>query len=208
MSGRNSTKVERVCLTCNSKFFVWPSQVKDKGGFYCNRKCKTVGMRKQFSIPIEDRFWKHVDKGNGTMRECWLWTGATDGRWGYGHVIVNGVQRKAQRVSYELMVGPVPDGMCVLHDCPTGDDPRCVNPSHLWLGTKGDNNRDREAKGRGRQCKGENNGRSKLTEDQVREIRAKYATGNYTFLALAPEYGVSNVAIRLVCRRITYTHVA
>lgn len=93
--------------------------------------------------PIE-RFWAHLpDRGDG----CWEWTGGTLATGGYGKLSVNGAERRAHRFSYELLVGPIPDGLCVLHRC---DNRPCCNPSHLFLGTRRDNNYDMATKKRGR----------------------------------------------------------
>ena len=89
----------------------------------------------------EDRFWRKVDKSG----ECWLWQGATYCRMHYGCLGIGGRTTRAHRFSWELHNGPIPDGLCVLHRC---DVPRCVNPDHLFLGTKLDNMKDRTAKGR------------------------------------------------------------
>lgn len=75
---------------------------------------------------------------------CWLWTGMLTTS-GYGGYTDNGKVRVASRLSWELHEGPIPPGLCVLHRC---DVRPCVNPAHLFLGTKGDNNRDCAAKGR------------------------------------------------------------
>lgn len=77
---------------------------------------------------------------------CWYWMGQVD-RDGYGKVRFNGKYPTAHRASYEMHIGPISPGLCVCHSC---DEPSCVNPDHLWLGTVADNARDREAKGRGR----------------------------------------------------------
>lgn len=133
----------------------------------------------------EERFWRKVNK----TETCWLWTAATDGH-GYG--VFGWADRKmklAHRLSWEISNGKIQDGLCVLHRC---DVPLCVNPHHLFLGTRGDNNRDRELKGRGNHARGENSGVSKLTEQKVKDIRAKYKTGDYTLRGLAAECGIDN----------------
>lgn len=87
-----------------------------------------------------DRFWNKVDRSG----DCWTWQGSRD-RKGYGRVSVNQRPVLAHRFSWTLSHGPIPDGLCVLHKC---DNPPCVNPEHLFLGTIADNNRDMVAKGR------------------------------------------------------------
>lgn len=90
------------------------------------------------------RFWAKVD----TAGECWPWTGARTEH-GYGLLGLVGFTRKAHRISYFIHTGDLPEGMHVLHNCPGGDNPACVNPAHLWLGTQADNLRDMSKKGRG-----------------------------------------------------------
>lgn len=88
-----------------------------------------------------ERFWAKVEKGDG----CWLWTASVNRR-GYGKFKLRSyVQVSAPRVAWMLTNGEVPDGMFVCHTC---DNPLCVNPSHLWIGTCADNNRDMMEKGR------------------------------------------------------------
>lgn len=101
----------------------------------------------------------------GSRTQCWLWTGSTDYR--YGHLFNGGREHKAHRVSYELHLGKIPRGMSVLHKC---DTPKCVNPSHLFLGTQSDNNKDRAKKRRS--AVGERHARSRFTEKQIRAIRS------------------------------------
>src|SRR5688572_3057412 len=105
------------------------------------------------AIPLRERFesWYTPEPNTG----CWLWFGAAFHK-GHGAIHDGGKQRKAHRVSWELNIGPIPEGFCVLHRC---DVSCCVNPRHLFLGTRGDNNRDRTAKGRG--AKGSRMGNAK-----------------------------------------------
>ena len=95
---------------------------------------------------LEQKIIDYSDRSGGPDA-CWMWTGALAGR-GYGKLRDVGVRRLlyAHRVSWEVTNGPVPDGFCVLHQC---DNPACVNPSHLWVGTKKDNTQDMVRKGRG-----------------------------------------------------------
>ncbi len=98
-----------------------------------------------FSPAETARFWAKVE----FTSECWLWTRSTDLK-GYG---VFGLRRGqnigTHRYAYLQLVGSIPDGLWVLHNCPGGDNPGCVNPAHLWLGTAQDNVDDMWAKGRG-----------------------------------------------------------
>jgi hypothetical protein len=105
------------------------------------------------------------------------------------------------RLSWILANGAIPDGMSVLHRC---DNPPCVNPEHLFLGTQRDNNLDMRAKGReGRfDRKGEANGHAKLTLSQAREIRARYASGGISQEALGRNYGIPQAHVsRIVLNR-------
>lgn len=109
------------------------------------------------------RFWAKVKKTDS----CWLWTGASDSN-GYGAIKTAKGMSIASRVSFELNVRCIPEGQCVLHQC---DNPKCVRPEHLFLGTVGDNNRDRHRKGRTRAGSGERHGMSKLSDSAVQIIR-------------------------------------
>ena len=98
--------------------------------------------------------------------------------------------------------GPIPDGMMVCHRC---DNPACINPEHLFIGTALDNNRDREAKGR-RNVKGERNPIAKLTESQVREIRQRAAAGENQS-QIGADYGVTNLTVNAIHRRRNWKHI-
>ena len=142
----------------------------------------------------EERFFSHVEKSDG----CWEWTSSRRGK-GYGRFQLEGRGVSAHRFSYELHFGSIPSGMCVCHHC---DNPPCVNPRHLFLGTVGTNNRDREQKGRSvvPDNRGSRHGMAKLTEDSVRAIRRRFAEGE-TRKQIAESLGVSRGAVADVVAR-------
>lgn len=159
----------------------------------------------------EERFWSKVEKTEG----CWLWVRARTAA-GYGHFYILRQHHYAHRFSYELAHGPIPTGLIVCHRC---DNPQCVRPEHLFLGTDADNSRDKWSKGRGVAPTGERSGSrrhpeqrprgesavlSKLTEDAVRAIRARADEPRH---ALAAEFGVSVPTICHVIARRSWRHV-
>ncbi|WP_152203604.1 HNH endonuclease [Georgenia thermotolerans] len=123
--------------------------------------------------------------------QCWEWQSVRNPS-GYGKFWLNGRTDLAHRVSYKLHHGPIPPGIHVRHTC---DNPPCVNPSHLLLGTGKDNARD--ALERGRYRRGASNGRAKLTPQQVSEIRTGWHRGE-TQVSMARRFGVSRSAIQWV----------
>lgn len=138
---------------------------------------------------------------------CWLWLGNKSGK-GYGRIFWKGKVARAHRVIYEIVKSPIPSGLLICHHC---DVPACVNPEHLYAGTHVQNQRDKINRGRWRGCpKGKGQKRpgslnpfSKLTEDDVRAIRASALNS----LVLAKEYSVSPYTIRSIRRRESWTHV-
>ena len=138
---------------------------------------------------------------------CWVWLAGVQGgdaSFPYGSIKVNGRSRAAHKAAYETFSGPVPKGLCVCHTC---DNSRCINPAHLFVGTHADNHTDRNAKGR--QAKGETNGRAKLTEEKVREIRRTVIKGHpvHGIGATAVRYSVDHAVIRRVIERKSWRHV-
>lgn len=139
-----------------------------------------------------DRFMQRIDRSGGD-ESCWEWTAGKSSR-GYGTITVGGVNLGAHRFAFENFVGPIPDGMYVCHKC---DNPACCNPSHLFLGTALDNNRDRNSKGRANRAVGERARHALLTSEEVLEIRRTYRQGSSDFNqpALALRFGVSQSTI-------------
>lgn len=143
----------------------------------------------------EADFWPLVTAGK--HNECWHFEGTLD-RDGYGkfRLIPEGL---AHRVMYRLRVGVIPTGVHVLHTC---DNPRCCNPSHLFLGSPSVNMQDMWDKKRHRRLVGENNNHAKLTSAKVTDIRNRYSSGE-TQVSLAKEFNVSQSNIsEIVLRKI------
>lgn len=151
------------------------------------------------SAETERRFWAKVALV-GNVCECWEWTAGLMHGYGTFHLgRVAGTTTHttgSHRVAWELTQGPIPEGVSILHHC---DNPLCVNPEHLFLGTKGDNNRDRHAKGRTviPDNRGERHGMAKLDWSKVRSIRTRLAAGERQ-KALAVEYGVDQSVISTI----------
>lgn len=158
-------------------------------------------LRKEFSrFPLETRFYLLFDKTPG----CWIWLGNKDGC-GYGFLKSNGRNIKAHRLAYELYnFKRIPEGYVVCHAC---DNPSCVNPSHLFVGTMKDNCDDRDAKGRGGNHRGVLNGRAKLTPEQVRQIRHIWSTEKITKRALGRRFGVSDLIVYKILNGQLWSHV-
>lgn len=139
---------------------------------------------------LEEAFWSRIDK----TETCWLWTGPKM-PFGYGHCYVNRIRKYAHRLSYEIHnKTEIDKGMQVNHRC---DNPGCVNPDHLYLGTQADNIMDKTIRER----------HSKLTGEQVVEIRFKYSTGSTSWRILAKEYGVTKTQIGAIIKRKCWKHI-
>lgn len=136
------------------------------------------------TLALIERFHEKWKKDPKTG--CWLWTGATGGK-GYGFIKRPGERRQiyAHRLSYIIHVGDIPDGMMVCHTC---DTLLCVRPTHLFLGTGGDNLQD--MKGKDRHLYGVRNVRHKLTDDQVRQMHRLHREGVSTH-GLGEMFGIS-----------------
>jgi DNA-binding CsgD family transcriptional regulator len=193
-------------------------------------------MSKPKSTPTQAaiRFWSRIEKqANG----CWIWTGARGGyRRHYG--VFNPTGRYPQvythRFAYELAHGPIPSGMYVCHNCPTGDNPLCCNPDHLFLGTPTDNVQDALRKNQvprginsgsfqhrtpvvqsltqssfadSSRPRGERNGNARLTAVQVREIRKIAASGTMTYTEIAQMFRIARSTVHQIISGRSWRHI-
>ena len=149
------------------------------------------------------RFWAKVDRRGPD--ECWEWK-ASRSPFGYGHFGINRRILLTHRVCWTIRNGAIPLGLCVCHRC---DNPSCVHPSHLFLATQIQNLADRDRKNRasgGSSC-GASNPAATLTENQVRQIRRRYAHAQITQRELAAEYNVSRRHVGRILQHQRWQHV-
>jgi hypothetical protein len=217
---------ESTCALCGAAFHRPPAQRRRGRGRFCSRTCKTIS---QMSGP-DIRVWPLIVCDLET--QCWMWTGAID-RKGYGRVWNPGRTALAHRIVWELLRSPLIRTQCLLHTC---DTPLCVNPDHLWIGTRQDNNRDRDSKGRVARgarhssrtqpdrvargarhmsrtkpwtvARGEMSGSAKLTEQDVRSIRIRFAKGGISKAELGRQFAVTDSNVRAIVNGRTWQHVS
>ena len=153
----------------------------------------------------EERFWTKVDRENSNIfydnTRCWEWTDGLSKN-GYGRYMYKGNVTLSHRYSYFLNFGEYDMKLNVLHHC---DNPKCVNPKHLFLGTQFENMQDKVKKRR--QRFGELVNTSKLTEGDVTRIYKMLDSGNYLQREIAEVFGVTQGAIGLILRGITWKHI-
>lgn len=154
---------------------------------------------------LQKKFWGKVIKTN----DCWEWKGFRTKR-GYGVFYFNWGQCIASRMAFAITNGPIPKGLMVCHKC---DNPPCCNPSHLFLGTHEENQKDKANKKRSaasvhpKKYRGEMNGFSILQKHEVLEIRSLHSSGSLKMPAIAKRYNVSYHAVYDIIRRKNWKHI-
>lgn len=160
------SQIEYQCKNCGRPYKVYPSRATEKPR-YCSPQC-----RHEFSHDIEKRLFekRHVNPVTG----CWEWTGCLDS-WGYAQMAYDGKLILVHRLAAHHYKGfELKSKFCICHVC---DNPKCFNPDHLFVGDVARNNLDKRAKGREKPLQGVQNGRAKLTEDDVRCICSRISAG-------------------------------
>lgn len=146
---------------------------------------------------VEERLWRRVDRSGGPDA-CWEWQGYRNTR-GYGQIGTRYARLAlTHRVAHELVNGPIPEGLSVLHGC---DNPPCCNPKHLRVGTHLDNSADAKARGRLAHPRNEASGKAKLTDEQVAEIRRRRTAGE-SCKSIAADFGVHPAHVSRVTRHL------
>lgn len=201
----------KVCTICSRPFTTIARRRET-----CSKRCGYARIKRRAMAPerIAVRFWPKVNKNGPSPAHvtvngpCWEWTASVEHS-GHGRIqIPNATNGRkgvvgAHRVSWFLHHGRWPD-RCVLHRC---DNPRCVNPDHLFEGTKADNVHDMHAKGRANPPRGEQCVRAKITESDVRKIREQAAAGKPQ-TQIAREMGITYYVVNSVKLRKSWRHVA
>lgn len=209
-----------VCHHCDNPLCVNPTHlflasqlenIRDKvkkGRQYFYKERGLLSKRIILGLPtksLNERFWEKVKKTS----TCWLWKASVNTQ-GYGQIMIDKKPRGSHRVSWELAHGSIPNNLWVLHKC---DNPPCVNPDHLYLGTAKDNADDMISRNRQNNVRpknpaiGSRHGRSKLIESEVIEIRNRYKTKNISQRKLAKEFNISQAAILSIIHRRGWRHI-
>jgi len=194
-----------LCKNCNQSFKSYPSEVA-RGKKYCSISCASKinkNLKKTFfqKTSFIEKFFLKISKNNHP-NNCWIWEGHKN-KQGYGRLRSNYKDLLAHRVSWEIFFYDIPDGFWVCHHC---DNPSCVNPEHLFLGTSLDNAQDRSEKKRNRNQNGSNHNMAKLNEKIVINIRRQLALGASGY-GLAKKYNVSPMAINNIKHYKSWKHV-
>jgi len=207
--------VDRVCETCGKAFLAVPSLVKRGGGRFCSRPCRrepdSVRFWRKARVAVIEHWTTGPRPDYYEWKGCFEWTGSKE-QHGYGRFWSN-ERRKvvpAHHMAWRLEHGVFPpDGLFLCHRC---DNPPCVNPAHLFVGTASDNMQDCVAKGRyqkkrvGNFRRGAGVVQARLYEAAIPLIREAAASGE-PLSAIARRYGVNRTTVTAIVRRKTWRHV-
>lgn len=183
--------VVKVCPKCKTEFKSFHVNQR-----HCSAECGKLRTP-------EERFWEKVDK-NGP-NGCWNWLAALSK--GYGVFRVNGKNVIATRYAWFLIKGEsLPTELNLCHDCPGGDNPRCVNPDHLFVGTDKDNVHDMMRKGKMR-ARGESSGQARVKNDQVIAIRLLYVRNFFGYYRLARLFKISQGEVARIVSGDAWSHL-
>jgi hypothetical protein len=191
------------CPICETSFRLPAWRVR-RGAKYCSDACRHLGKR----TPLQERFWLHLERG----ADCWEWQGNKTMA-GYGTIRRTGKTggiMYAHRLSWEIHYGAIPPGAVVCHRC---DNPPCVRPDHLFIGTQADNMADMYSKGRCQPHGPENPIRgsahklTRLSDEQVREIRTMYSTRAADQRSIASLFGISQSSVSAIVLRKRWSHL-
>ena len=187
----------KTCPTCGRAFIA----------NYEGRECCSQACRDQHIGSWIERFWRRTHEGSKQHRgtNCLEWTGRVEEN-GYARIRRENSRERVlvHRLAWELLVGPVPAGLFVLHHC---DNRICVNVVHLFTGTARDNSQDMLQKGRANKVRGAKHGRATLTEEQAAKIIKYHATGDFSYAELGEKYGVSKVEAYRIVNGLKWAHL-
>jgi hypothetical protein len=176
-------------------------------GYFSRYGSATPNVKLKFhGKTFDESYNHHVIRLN--KKECWGWSGSINNS-GYGYFSCKGIQKAAHRYSYEKNIGPIPDGLWVLHKC---DNPKCNNPEHLFLGDNSANTKDAYSKGRRQKIpiefmrRGKESHLSKLTEEEVICIKKLLSQGR-TNTEIARLFGVTHGNISCIKLGQTWKHL-
>lgn len=179
---------------CRRKFL---ANVKWVGKFCCRKHYREYARTEGTIL----RFWKRVKVRS--KDECWEWIGRVD-KHGYGRIEREGTDVLASRIAMEIKLGrSLTSKECSLHSC---DNPACVNPKHLWLGSQGDNMKDMVKKGRSSRLPGESNGKSRFKTQEILRMRKLFDSGK-RIIEIAREYKTAQPVINRIVHRKRWKHI-